>query len=281
VSGARPAHRAARPAPLRAGSLVGALVSRIEDFLLEPADPGGDDAEPGQPGALGPRPVIAVFGLARRCGATTVARALASELAARDPGGAGAVASGASNGAIPLATPPARRLAELLADVPGAGTSAVGRLCLVEGADQVALTDCARHLAPLVLDPGAVEIGVARGVQADRLLLVTSPRVEKALVAAAVSCLRDGETEPLVVANMVRRVEEVPATAGGAAPRPADASGAVPLPTDASGAAPGPATAAALPYSRAGAQLALGGRQPRGEPGRVVAALADLCELPA
>ena len=33
----------------------------------------------------------------------------------------------------------------------------------------------------------------------------------------------------------------------------------------------------ALPESRMGAQLALGGREPRGELGRAIAALADRC----
>jgi hypothetical protein len=238
--------------------LVGAALTKVEDFLLEPAEP----PRPGEPGeahsgppppeAQGPRPVIAVFGLARRCGATTVARALASELAARDPGGAAAVASRTATGGLPLATPAARQLAERLEDVPGAATSAVGRLCLVEGADQAALSECARHLAPLVLDPGSVEIGHERVAPADRILLVTTPRVEKALAAAALSCLRRAQVEPLLITNMVRNSAERPNSA-----------------------------AAQLPFSRAGAQLALGGRQARGELGRAVAALADLCELSA
>lgn len=240
--------------------LVGAALTKVEDFLLEPAEP-AEPVQPGEPGeahfgpappqAPGPRPVIAVFGLARRCGATTVARALASELAARDPGGTGAVASRAAAGGLPLATPAARRLAERLEDVPGAATSAVGRLCLVEGADRAALSECARHLAPLVLDPGHVEIRQDGLDPVDRVLLVTTPRVEKALAAAAISCLRRAQVEPLLVMNMVRSSGERP-------------NGA----------------AAQLPFSRAGAQLALGGRQPRGELGRAVAALADLCELP-
>jgi hypothetical protein len=229
--------------------LVGAALRRIEDFLLEPAEPTEADAEPSPPEAAGPRPVVAVFGLARRCGATVVARAPAAELAARDPGGAGAVASGASAGGVPLATPAARRLAESLADVPGANTTAVGRLCLVEGADDVALADCARHFAPLVLDPGPVGIDAAGRGPADRLVLVSSPRVERALASAAAACLRRSGIEPLVVANMVRAGR----TAGE------------------------PGTGVELPYSRAGAQLALGGRQARGELGRAVAALADLC----
>jgi hypothetical protein len=231
---------------------AGAALRRIEDFLLAPAEPAGAEAEPGSPETIGPRPVVAVFGLARRCGTTVVARALAAELAARDPGGAGAILSAAAGGGVPLATPAARRLAESLADVPGASTTAVGRLCLVGGADQVALADCARHFAPLVLDPGPIELDVGRRAPADQFVLVTSPRVERALAAAAVACLERSGIEPLVVTNMVR--------AGRPAIEPARGFG--------------------LPYSRAGAQLATGGRQPRGELGRAVAALADLCGAP-
>ena len=36
-----------------------------------------------------------------------------------------------------------------------------------------------------------------------------------------------------------------------------------------------------MPESRTGAQLAMGGREPRGAFGRGVAELADLCEVPA
>jgi hypothetical protein len=81
---------------------------------------------------------------------------------------------------------------------------------------------------------------------------VATPHVEKALAAAAVSCLRRMGTEPLAVLNMSREGARSLAVA-----------------------------AVELPYSRAGAQLALGGRQPRGDLGRAVAALADLCEEPA
>jgi hypothetical protein len=263
--------------------LVGAAVARLEEFLLEPAEADGTRAEPTPLVAPGPRPVIAVIGLARRCGATVVARALGAELAARDPGGAGAVASGAAAGSIPLATTAARRLAQALADVPGATTSAVGRLCLVEGADHAALADSSRHLAPLVLDPGSAELESAEAAVADRVLLVTTPRVERALGAAAVSCLRRIGTEPILVQNMSRGG----AWAAAASERPhagpaSELSHAAPgngLPHAAPvSELPHAAPVSELPHSRAGAQLALGGRQPRGDLGRAVAALADLCE---
>ena len=106
-----------------------------------------------------PRRVIAVLGLGARCGATTVARALAAELAGRDAAGAATVSSKARAGGIPLATPAASRLARSLVDVPRARTTAVGRLCLVEGADPRALRDTAPFFAPLVLDAGGSAIG--------------------------------------------------------------------------------------------------------------------------
>ena len=118
-------------------------------------------AEPVVEAPSAPRPVIAVFGLARGCGATVVARALAAELAGREADGAAAVHCEARAAGIPLATPAAGRLARDLAEVPGTDTRAVGRLCLVATAAQAALVDTARHLAPLVLDAGSTALGGA------------------------------------------------------------------------------------------------------------------------
>ena len=231
--------------------MLAAAAARLEDFLLEPAEPEPPKATlvlpavPPAPAPAAPRPVIAVFGLTRRCGATVVARALAAELASRDPAGAAAVASAATLGGIPLATPAAGRLAGALRDVPGARTTAIGRICLVGGANEDALADTARHFAPLVIDAGAVQVDGAAAAVADRVLLVAGPRVEPALARAAAECVRRRGTDPLVVLNRA-------------------AGDAVPL---------------RLPDSRMGAQLALGGRQARGELGRAVAALADLSQV--
>ena len=235
---------AAQPASLRA--VLAAAAARVESFLLEPADPAGASPEP--PAAVPPRPVVAVFGLARRCGATVVARALAAELAGRDPAGTAAVASGRAGGGIPLATPAAGRLAESLGDVPGATPTAVGRLCLVEGAEPPVLAEVARHHAPLVLDAGASPIEGAAATVADRLVLVSAPSVEPALARVAAACARRLDREPLIVLNR------------------------------AASDAPGPSEFE-LPDSRMGAQLALGGRLARGDLGRAVATLADRCEV--
>jgi hypothetical protein len=221
-----------------------AVLARVEEFLLEPVEAERDGGA-GLP--VEPRPVVAVFGLAPGCGATVVARALAAELAGSDPSGTAAVDSHSGVGGIPLASPAAGRLARALADVPRATTRAVGRLCLVDCPDPLALADGARELAPLVLDAGNEAVGGAAAAVADCLLVVASPRVEPALAAAACASLARIGTEPLVVLNRRRPHDSWDGNA-----------------------------AAELPESRMGAQLALAGREPRGELGRAVAALAGV-----
>jgi hypothetical protein len=253
VSGRRPqlrvlpggAHAGSRPRGFVSGALAAA-----GSFLLEPAAP-----RPGSPSEAPPgfRPVVAVFGLARGCGVTVVSRALAVELASRDAAGAAAVHCDARAAGIPLATHAAARLAKALADVPGADTRAVGRLCLVAGAERAALADTARHFAPLVLDAGSASLGGAPAALADRVVVVATPATEPALASVAVECLGRLGCEPVVALNR---------TPTGYADDPSWATRA----------------ALHLPESRMGAQLALGGRETRGELGRAVAELADLCE---
>jgi hypothetical protein len=272
---------AARPRDLLAGAVAAA-----GSFLLEPADASPGALPPSPPGL---RPVVAVFGLARGCGVTVVARALAAELARRDPGGAAAVHCEVRGGGIPLATQPATRLARALADVPGAGTRAVGRICLVEGAEPAALADTARHLAPLALDAGSTSLGGVPAALADRAIVVATAAIEPALAEVASACLRRLGHDPIVVLNRAR-----PRDAGGdpaasgepAVSRDAAVSGD-PAVGGGDAAASGDAAVAwatraahRLPESRMGAQLALGGREARGELGRAIAELADLCGVP-
>jgi hypothetical protein len=231
----REAPRLARRGPL------GTALATAGAWLLEPAQPVRE------PELLAPapaRPVVAVFGLTKGCGATVVARALAAELASRDPVGAAAVHCEARAAGIPLATPAAGRLARRLADVAGAHTRAVGRLCLVGGADAGALVDTARHVAPLVLDAGTSLGGVPAAV-ADRVVVVSGPSTEPALGLVAAGCLARLGHEPILVGNRARE--------------------------------PWPGVHV-LPEARMGAQLAIGGREPRGELGRAIAELADQCE---
>jgi hypothetical protein len=191
------------------------------------------------------RPVICVFGLAQGCGSTVVARALAAELATRDPAGTAAVCCEVRAAGIPLATHAAARLARALEDVPGASPRAVGRLCLVAGADPLTLSSTARHFAPLVIDAGSAALGGAPASMADHTVLVTTQAVEPALARVGAECVARVGPAPIVVLNRA----------------PHDQTGAL-----------------ALPNSPLGAQLALGGREARGELGRAIADLADLCE---
>jgi hypothetical protein len=250
---ARARFAAAPPtARARRGLVAGALAA-AGSWLLEPVTPppGSHSASPSRL-----RQVIAVFGLARGCGVTVVSRALAAELATRDVDGAAAVHCDARASGIPLATRAATELARVLADVPGADTRAVGRLCLVGGAERAALADSARHFAPLVLDAGSTSLGGAPAAVADRVIVVATTSVEPALAAVAAECLARLGHDPIVVLN-----------------RCPDRTDVDRLPSSWS-----TSSAHRLPDSKMGAQLALGGREPRGELGRAIAELADLCE---
>ena len=221
--------------------LVASAAAALESFFLEPLAPPA--SEPGEPLEL--RPVVCVVGLARGCGATVVTRALAAELALRDPGGAAAVACDARPGGIPLATNAAARLARVLGDVPGSFPRAMGRVCLVSGADPLGLADTARHHAPLVIDAGS-ELGGAPASVADRTVIVTAPALQPALARVAAECVERVGAAPVVVLNRA----------------PNDQPGLF-----------------ALPNSPMGARLAQGGREARGALGRATGELLDLLEL--
>jgi hypothetical protein len=221
--------------------MLATALAAVDAFFLDETAP-----EPAAEGA-GPieiRPVVCVFGLARGCGATVVARALAAELATRDPGGAAAVCCEARPRGIPLSTHAATALARVLEDVPGAAPRAVGRLCLIAGAGAQHAVD-ARYHAPVVIDAGSDAIGGAPASVADRAVVVTTRDVEPALVRVAAECIARIALPPIVVLNRA----------------PHDQPGLF-----------------ALPNSPLGARLALGGREARGELGRAIGELADLCE---
>jgi hypothetical protein len=247
--------RGGAPAGQTPRRFVAGALAAAGSFLLEPAVP-----QPGAPSQAPSdlRPLVAVFGLAHGCGATVVSRALAAELARRDAGGVAAVHCEAGAVGIPLATQAATRLARALAEVPGADTRAVGRLCLVAGAERAALADTARHFAPLVLDAGSTSLGGAPAALADRVIVVATASTEPALASVAAECLGRLGHEPLVVLNRTSAGESADGPRGNWSTRPAHR----------------------LPESRMGARLALGGREARGELGRAVAELADLCDVP-
>lgn len=222
--------------------LVATAAAALESFFLEPVAPPASEA--GEP--LERRPVVSVFGIARGCGATVVARALAAELALRDPGGAAAVACDARPAGIPLATRAATRLACVLEELPASFPRAVGRLCLVGVADPLRLADTARHHAPLVFDAGSEALGGVPASVADRAVIVTTQAIEPALARVGAECVGRVGPTPVVVLNRA----------------PHDQPGLF-----------------ALPNSPMGARLALGGREARGALGRAIGELADLLEL--
>jgi len=252
---ALPGGRAGRREALLAGAM-----SAASAWLVEPAAPG---PEPDELAPTRPRPVIAVFGLARGCGVTVVARALAAELARRDRGGAAAVHCDARAAGIPLATPAAAQLARALSELPGTDTRAVGRLCLVGGGERTAVSQATRELSPLVLDAGSAALGGSPAALADRVLLVATPAVEPALAGVGADCLARLGHSPLLVLNRAQpHGSEQQEETGDDRRRGWQARGVH-----------------RLPDSRMGAQLAAGGREARGDLGRAIGELADLCEL--
>jgi hypothetical protein len=190
------------------------------------------------------RSVVCVFGLARGCGVTVVARALAAELALRDPARAAVVCSDDRPAGLPLATHAASRLARTLEDVPRAHPRALGGLCLA-GGDPERLARTARHHAPVVIDAGPEALAGAPAAAADRVVIVASRDVEPSLIRVASECVARAGPVPIAVLNRA----------------PRDQPGLF-----------------ALPSSTLGARLALGGREARGELGRAIAELADLLE---
>jgi hypothetical protein len=225
----------------RGSGLVALVAAKAERWLLEPASPRPRAADP-PPEA---RPVIAVIGLGPRCGATTLARALAVELARRSRGGA-AIVSAASRGPAPaLATSPARRLARAL---PPEIASAAGRLCLIQDHDPALRELAISRPAPLVLDVSHGDAPEAAFALADAAVLVASPVIEPALADVIAASLTRHRGRPAIVLNRV--VEDV----GGWSSRE---------------------VLVEIPEARLGARLALAGRDPTPGIARPVAELAD------
>jgi hypothetical protein len=176
------------------GGFLAAVAARAERWLLEPASP--------KPRATDPEPytraVIAVVALGPRCGTTTVARALAAELARRDHSGTAIVTSESRGATAALATAPARRLARAL---PEHAASATGRLCLLDP-DAAALRALAgSRPAPLVLDVRHGDPPESAVALADATVLVASPAVEPALADVVAATLARADATPPVVLN--------------------------------------------------------------------------------
>ena len=115
-------------------------------------------------------------------------------------------------------------------------------------ADRPALAGAILYLAPLVLDVDDPQDASAAASLADRVVLVAGPRTEPALAAVLAQSLGRVGPEPMIVVNRAEEGETTPWADRGVG---------------------------GLPDSRMGAQLALAGREARGELGRAVALLAD------
>jgi Mrp family chromosome partitioning ATPase len=170
------------------------MAAQLAGYVLEPVE----ETVEVEPVELQPCPVIAVVSAAPRSGATTVARLLAAELAARGDGVAVVTSTGAPSR---RGGPPARAAVRLATALrASADVRAVGRLCIARPTDHDALVNAARYLAPVVLDlppdgsaAGAVHI-------ADAVAVVAAGSGEPAL-AAAVALVLGGE--PVKVANRI------------------------------------------------------------------------------
>jgi hypothetical protein len=222
------------------GNLLAAVAARAERWLLAPpaTRPRAADPEPDT------RPVVAVIALGPRCGATTVARALAIELAARDRCGAAIVSAETRPPAAALATAAARRLTRAL---PAESATAAGRLCLLDPHAHALRELAIARPAPIVLDVAHGHPPESPRALADAAVLVASPSVEPALAdVVAASLTRDGVTPPIVLNRAVD--------------------------LDGSWSGRGVLT---VGDARLGARLALAGRDPTPALARPIAALAD------
>ena len=227
----------------RAG-LVATALTRVEEFLLEPAETEAHE----RPAPSAPPPVVAVVALAPRCGSTTVARGLAATFAARSPLGAALVCGPTGSVALALSTPGATRLGRSVADWLEATHRVSGRLCLVDGDARIARAAALRNQCALVVDvPHGADASEPASV-ADVVVLVAGTETEPALAAVVGASLVRSGPEPLIV--LARPGEESPAP------------GSVDF---------------ALPDARLASRIALAGREPPGALGAAVAELAERC----
>jgi hypothetical protein len=234
------------------------VLARAEAWLLEPAAPRAPAPTPAPP----PRPVVVVRGLARGCGASTVARVLAVALARGDPAGAAVVVGGPQGAGPRIAVPAAVRAGRMLMDL-GCGTvRPAGRVCLVADSELVPAI-VARRAWPVVIDVAHASHPAEGLGAADVAVVVASPVVEPSLVAAVEASLLTAGHRVEVVANRVEPDEREEGEL-----RPARAGGPLGARLE-------------IPESRLAAQLALACREARGAFAGPVAELAERCRAAA
>lgn len=206
-----------------------------------------DDPFAGEPDPFAPlRPVVAVVGLARRAGTSTVARSLAARLARFEAADAALLFSDE----IPrlgLPNAGARRLAEEVRECGCEGWRATGRVCVVPLSEPLAEW-AADPPSPVVADLGHGPPVAGALALAGHVVLVASPNVEPALAGAVESSLRaEGHGVTLVVNRAVGE------------PRPELERALV------------------IPEARLAASLSRACREPRGPFAAVATELAERC----
>jgi hypothetical protein len=239
------------------------MLARVADWLVEPAPEARtvlDCVAPGHtkqegeepqappalplpsPAAVNARPIVAVIGLAAGCGTTTLARALAANLARRDHSGASIVASPEPDAGANLAVRSAARLAARV-NAGGSTARAAGRLCITNADQPEALV----RLAPVVLDlPPGEHPQIER---AHLTVLVAPGDAEPALAELAARNLKRTGREPITVVTRAADPERWQRRAF-----------------------------LLLPASPVGARLAFAGWEARGPLGAAIGRIADACE---
>jgi hypothetical protein len=197
--------------------------------------------------------VVVVRGLARGCGASTVARALAASLARGDPAGAALVVGGPRGSGPRIAAPAAVRMARALARAGCDGARASGRVCIVADCDPLAVA-VGRADAPVVVDVAHVSPPAEGLGHADLVVLVGSPGVEESLLRAVEASLAGAGHLVEVVVNRVEP-DDLPRSSG--------------------------AGRLLIGESRLAAQLALACREARGPFATPIAELAERCRAAA
>jgi hypothetical protein len=233
------------------GGVLAAALARAEAWLLEPPAPGA----PAPPVEPPPRPVVVVRGLARGCGASTVARALAARLARDDHTGAAVLVGGPAGTGPRIAAPAALRLARALAEDGCDCVRASGRVCLVSDSEGMAAVPGV-GACPVVIDVAHASSPAEGLGRADLAVLVASPAVESALAAAVETSLTAAGHRVELVMNRIDHHD----------PPSGHATLGQPL---------------AISESRLAAQLALACRDARGPFADPIAELADRCRAAA
>jgi len=221
-------------------SWLTALVAQVEEFVFETVE---GEVEPA-PVPLEPQPVVAIVSAARKSGASTLARLLAAEMAART-GGAALVTSPTQPR---RPAPPSRAAIRLATALTGAAEpQPLGRLCIAGARELEKVVNAARYLAPVVLDLPPDGFAAASIAVADRVAVVAGASAEPPLLDAVAMVIAG---DPIRIVNRV-----------------ADSSGWI-----------GHADLL-LPESKLGARAAAIGVRARGPLGSAIADLADSLEL--